>query len=306
MTASVSSASRAEQSRARYPTREGAVDRDGVHVHWEQYGSGEPAILLMPPWSIVHSRIWKLQIADFARRHRVIVFDPRGNGRSSRPLDSAAYAEAQFAADALAVMDATGTDGAVVVALSLGAQRALLLATDHPDRVHGLVLVGSALDLGDEICVDRTAGGLFFEDLEVDEGWFRYNAHSWRRDYQGFVQFFFDEVFCESHSTKQIEDCLGWGLATDAETLIAGEVPGLSEQRTRELCGLVRCPVLVVHGDEDRIAPYLIAVELARITGGRLITFEGSGHCPQSRDPVRFNLVLRQFVESLARDWRAR
>ena len=119
---------------------------------------------------------------------------------------------------------------------------------------------------------------------------------SWRRDDRGFVEFFFAQVFSEAHSTKQIEDCVGWALETDAETLIAAEVPGLSAARTRELCARVRCPVLVVHGDADAVVPHQTGVEVAALTGGRMLTMEGSGHCPPGRDPVRFNLALRSFV----------
>jgi pimeloyl-ACP methyl ester carboxylesterase len=138
-------------------------------------------------------------------------------------------------------------------------------------------------------------------DTGVDEGWSRYNAHSWRRDYRGFLEFFFDRVFVERHSTKQIEDCVEWGLETDPETLIRAEVPGIDLERTRTLCGRLCCPVMVVHGDADEIIPYAIGVETARLTGGELVTFAGSGHCPNARDPVRFNLLLRRFLESLAR-----
>ena len=51
-----------EQSRARYPDEEGYIERDGVRVFWERYGTGEPTILLLPTWTLVHSRIWKAQI----------------------------------------------------------------------------------------------------------------------------------------------------------------------------------------------------------------------------------------------------
>jgi pimeloyl-ACP methyl ester carboxylesterase len=289
----------AEQSRARYPDRQGLVDRRGVRIHWEQYGSGDPAVLFVPPWSIVHSRCWKLQIPDFARRHRVLTFDPRGNGRSDRPSDPAEYSEDEFAADALAVMDAAGVETAVVITLSLGAQRSLILAAEHPQRVLGLVLIGPLIDLGMSPSEERSAAGSFHEDGGEDEGWARYNAHSWRRDYPGFVEFFFDQVFCEPHSTKQIEDCVGWGLETDAETLITAEVPGLDQERSRELCCRLRCPVLVLHGDRDAIVPHAWGAEVARVTGGRLVTMEGSGHCPQARDPVGTNLILREFMASL-------
>ncbi len=287
------------QTRARYPDRDGIVERDGLQIRWESYGAGTPTILFLPAWSIVHSRIWKLQIPQFARHHHVLTFDPRGNGGSDRPIDPAAYAEDEFAADALAVMDATGTDAAVIVGLSLGAQRALILASDHPTRVRGLALVGPLLEVGMQQGDEREAAGRFHCDTGTDVGWGRYNAHSWRRDYRGFLQFFFEQVFPEPHSTKQIEDCVAWGLDTDAETLIAAEVPGLGTERTLELCARARCPVLVVHGDEDGIVPHAVGAEASRVSGGRLVTLEGSGHCPQARDPVRFNLVLRQFVRSL-------
>lgn len=143
----------AEQTRAAYPDREGYVEVDGVRVFYEVYGSGAPTILFCPTWTLVHSRIWKMQIAYLARHFRVVVFDPRGNGKSDRPLGAEAYAETEFAKDALAVLDATETETAFVVGLSRGAQRALLLATEHPDRVSGLIFVGPFFP------ASRSAGG---------------------------------------------------------------------------------------------------------------------------------------------------
>src|SRR5438105_9502612 len=114
-----------EQTRARYPDESGYVERDGVRIFYEVYGSGEPTILLLPTWSLIHSRHWKMQIPYLARHARVVTFDGRGNGRSDRPQDAAAYAEREFAADTLAVLDATETEQAVIVGFSLGAQRGL-------------------------------------------------------------------------------------------------------------------------------------------------------------------------------------
>ena len=80
------------------------------------------------------------------------------------------------------------------------------------------------------------------------------NLYYWLRDYRGFLEFFFSQMFTEPHSTKPIEDCIGWGLETTAETLIATEIGnGLDEETARELCGRVRCPVLVIQGTADAI-----------------------------------------------------
>ena len=76
-----------EQTRARYPDEDGYIESDGVRVFYEVYGAGEPTVLLFPTWEIVHSRAWKCQVPYFARLGRVVTFDRRGNGRSSRPRE---------------------------------------------------------------------------------------------------------------------------------------------------------------------------------------------------------------------------
>ena len=160
-----------EQTRALYPDTEGYVERDGVRLYYEVYGNGEPTFFLLPTWSIVHSRHWKMQIPYLAHHRRVVTFDGRGNGRSDRPATG--YEEAEFAADALAVMDATATGHAVIVSLSLGAQRALLLAAEHPERVDGAVFIAPAVPFA------GLAGGKsprwWGEELGTNEGWAKYN-----------------------------------------------------------------------------------------------------------------------------------
>ncbi len=133
--------------RAAEPETAGYVERDGVKLHWEQFGDGEPTILLLPTWSIAHSRHWKFQVPYLARHYRVITFDGRGSGLSDRPTEPSAYSYLEFAADALAVMDVTETDRAVLAGLSLGAVWSLVLAADEPERVLGVVCFGPALRL---------------------------------------------------------------------------------------------------------------------------------------------------------------
>ncbi|HEV8423587.1 MAG TPA: alpha/beta fold hydrolase [Actinomycetes bacterium] len=281
--------------RACQPSRDGYVERNGVKVHYEVFGAGEPTVLLLPTWSIIHSRHWKMQIPYLARHCRVLTFDGRGNGRSDRPTEPEAYAEREFAADAIAVMDATQTPRAIVVGFSMGGQRGLLLAANHPERVEAAVFVGPSYPGGGEPLPERTVYS-WEDELDTDEGWAKHNRHYWLRDYRGFLDFFMSRVFTEPHSTKPTEDAVGWGLDTTGETLVLTN-DGLEPDEARELARRVRCPVLVIHGEHDAIVSATRGIALAEDTGGRLVLLDGSGHAPHVRDPVKVNLLLRDFVK---------
>jgi pimeloyl-ACP methyl ester carboxylesterase len=86
--------------------------------------------------------------------------------------------------------------------------------------------------------------------------------HYWLDHYQDFLEFFFSQCFTEPHSTKPIEDSVGWGLETSPEVLIA----------------------------EDA-APW---VDKATLRG-----WWAASRIPMARDPVQVNLLIREFVESM-------
>jgi pimeloyl-ACP methyl ester carboxylesterase/predicted glycosyltransferase len=289
---------RPEQSRARYPDTEGHVERGGVNVFYEVYGEGEPTILLLPTWSIIHSRCWKGQIPYLARHFRVLTFDGRGNGKSDRPSESEAYVEQEYADDALAVMDATSTERAVLVSLSRGVERAMLLAAAHPERVAGMVAISPALPLP-PAAARADAEEMFNRRHDSHEGWEKWNGHYWLEHYEDFLEFFFSQVFTEPHSTKHREDAIAWALETAPETLVATQVaPRLPDEASvRELAARIRCPVLVLHGLDDAVRPHDSGAAFAELIGGAFVSLEGSGHSPHARDPVKVNLLLRDFAE---------
>src|SRR5262245_65875582 len=92
--------------RARYPDRDGFVESQGVRLFFEEYGRGARTLLLIPPWQMVHSRIWKAQIPYLARYFRVITYDVAGTGRSDRPRTG--YDHDTGPAQTLAGLAATG------------------------------------------------------------------------------------------------------------------------------------------------------------------------------------------------------
>ncbi len=298
-----------EQTRARYPDSEGFVERDGVRIFYEVYGEGEPTIVLCPTWTLVHSRVWKMQIPYLARHHRVVVFDPRGNGRSDRPRTVEAYAESEFARDALDVLDATGVEQAIVVALSNGTQRALLLAAEHPERVLGLVLIGpwfpASRSLGALrwrfMAHPRVKKATFNRKPPLARSWARFNGVHIRRDFREFVEWFAGMATSEEHSTKAFDDIVEWGLEGDPESLALSVISDQAAPATRRdqlaLARRVQCPVVVVSGTRDRVTPHADAKALAKATGGELVALEGGDHMPQGRRPVPVNLAIRELAD---------
>ena len=211
-------------TRAWYANEKGYVENDGAKVYYEIYGEGETTVYLLPTWQIVHARHWKAQIPFLARHYRVITSDHLGSGKSSRPEGLEFYTWDREVSDAIAVMDATGTDKAVAIGCSNGGNLALLLAAHHPQRMLGIIPIGAAAPVGP----DHAHYPDFNRKLHRYEGWNRWNETYMREHYRDFAEWFESEVFPEPHSTKQIEDMVEWSQETTPDILIYGIAPSSS------------------------------------------------------------------------------
>ena len=269
------------------PAGAGEVERNGVRVHWEAFGEGEPTIALLPTWSIVRARHWKFQVPYLARHHRVITFDGRGCGRSDRPVGGGGLhphrVRRRHRCGARRHRHRRRRTGCCS---SRGALWALqVLAADQPGPVLGVVTISPAVPLA-PLDTERNIHA-FDEPIETTEGWAKYNRHYWRRDYEGFLAFFFGRMFTEAHSTKAIEDCVGWGLETDQSTF-ADAHHGLDACGRESIRAM--CEHVVRHGARHPrrrgCDPALCGGgALAEVTGGSLVTVGGGGHAPHCPRP---------------------
>ncbi len=293
---------RATYALARRADRTGIAVRDGVELAWSAYGDEGPAVVLLPTWSIVDSRFWKAQVGYLARHFRVVRFDGRGTGASSRPAEATAYTDECFAADTVAVMDAVGVDRAVLVGFSAGVPWAIHVAAAHPDRVAGIFAIGPAMNFARF----PGTGRIIWQQSEPGpDGWPTYNKHFWRAGgFDVFRRDFFARLFSDLHSTKPIEDFLDWSADIDPDTLIAANdgrlgLEGVEASPVEPLIERLGCPVAVLHGTNDLVNPFFLGEELARLTAGSLVPVPEASHGALARYPVQANREIRRFVEQV-------
>ena len=281
--------------RAKLPTHSGKVDRDGIKLHYDLYGDGETTILFVPTWSLIHSRSWKAQVPYFSETFRVITYDPRGNGASDRPDTAEGYSLDLFIEDVVAVMDATRTHKAVLVGHSFSSAVAFAVASKYPDRVQAVV---STCGWSPIVAPFAERFAAYNNDPpEKPEGWEKYNAIYWQKNFPDFAEFFFSKVNNEPHSTKQREDAIGWALDGDGEMLkMTQEARNGSTVIDDDMYRAVRCPSLIIYGDSDEVTPPETSRRIAELTGGELHAYPGGGHAVHARYPAWFNTVMRDFL----------
>jgi pimeloyl-ACP methyl ester carboxylesterase/predicted glycosyltransferase len=284
--------------RAKLPREEGFAERNGVKLHYEIYGEGPETMVFLPPWCIFHSRVYKAQLPYFSERFRCIAYDGRGNGKSDRPDDVAAYSLANYVDDALAVMDATNAGKAILVGLSFGGLLACILAAYHPERVQAAILCGTVATIGPDYPYRSPKN--FSAKRERFEGWDKFNREYWLANYSDFAEHFVRHICSEPHSTKQIEDGISWASETSG-ALLAKTVDArgirpdfdISDAMYRE----IKCPMLVIHGEDDGIQPCARGQIVAERTGAEFVLLPGAGHNPLGRYPAKCNTLMVDFLD---------
>ncbi|MDP3820903.1 MAG: alpha/beta fold hydrolase [Burkholderiales bacterium] len=265
------------------PVHEGYVERDGVRSWYAQFGDSGPWLAFAPIFQIANTHMLKGVVPYLAQHFRVVVMDLRGNGKSDRPKAPEAYTFDHYFADFVAVLDRLEVERTALVGISATTMTVLRLAAEQPERVSHLVIAGG---FAERRLDDPAVAAVAQRELQ-----------RMRDDWPAYLDRFFGIVFSEPHSSKAFEDAvLHNGGATDGDTVAMG-LAGWLGNDLREQARKVRCPTLVIHGDEDGRVPYAAGQSIAALVpGARLLTIAGGGHLLQARDPVMFCRTVRDFI----------
>jgi len=218
-------------------------------LHYEEAGSGEPLLLLHGGGgtALLHFR---REIALFGEQYHVIAPDMRGYGSSSPPRLFEGDFYAEDGADAAALIEALGIAPVHVCGWSDGGIAGLLLAAAHPQLVRTLCIWGAE---GRILPIEREA----WKGLTDTSSWPEHTRQRFA-EAQGPLNWpgLLDRMF------------IGYNRVLDA----GGDIVS---QRLHQ----IRCPTLIMHGDEDDVVPVEHAYELNRlIPGSELRIFHGAGH----------------------------
>jgi pimeloyl-ACP methyl ester carboxylesterase/predicted glycosyltransferase len=264
------------------PMRDGYVTRDGVKSWYAVWGEGGPWIAFAPIFQIVNMQALKATVPYLAQHFRVVTMDGRGNGRSDRPQGQQAYSFEEYYQDFVAVLDAVQVEKLAVVGISATAMTAFRLAAEQPERVTHVIVAGGYAE--SRLNDPRTAEAL------------RMQAEQMRSNWPEFLDWFFSTLFTEPHSTKPFEDGVRYGWESTGE-VVAWSRNGWLDCDASDLARRVKCPTLVIHGDDDHRVPYAKGKAIHDLVpGSRLLTIGGGGHITAARDPVVFNRSVRDFV----------
>lgn len=291
--------------RAIEPRQAHTLEVAGYRIAFEDYGAQDaPPLLLLPCWQIAPSKVWKMQVPYLARSHRVIAWDPPGIGGGERTTDPAAFEFDRVIDYGIGLLDYLDIERTSIMGFSLGGAFGLWMAACHPERVERAILIASAR-------AEWASGAdpAFWEPRAAYAGWEKRNANYWREDFPGWLEFFFGHVCSEPHSSKMFDDLCSWAMETTPEILIASIVnrSTLTPRPLERATSRVECPVLLIHGTDDRVASVETSREIAALRPDvELVEIAGGGHTPQARDPVRVNLEIDRFLgrsEPVHRTW---
>lgn len=246
-------------------------------------GPGLPVVLVAGLASDAVS--WTYQRFDLEERHRVIVCDNRGVGRSPKPPGP--YKVSDMAADILELLDGLGLERVSLVGHSMGGAICQHLAVHHPQRVHRLVLACTRTHFGGRVraIVESWAGCLA---LGADSDLLGRCLFPWL-----YTQSFLD-------TPGYFEACLA-GLKNHPYPLeavgVAAQVAALLDFDLRAQLGSIGAPTLVLAADQDLLSPPESCRELlAAIPGASWRLLEGTGHSCMLQTPELFNSALLEFL----------
>lgn len=253
-------------------------ENQGARLYYEEKGQGKPLVFLHgAAWDM---RQWKTQVDYFSKEYRVIVLDARGHGKSSLPPGK--VPPDIFWQDVHAMIDYLDIPSAILCGLSMGGHVAVQTAIHAPERVEGLILIGTP-------CTNRFNA---FERAVVP-----INRFSQRLMPMRWIAWCISMGLGGSslEAKSYIRDVVG-NIDHDVFNRVWKAVTSME---SREELTAITCPTLILIGDHDWMTGRQQKYINENIQGSRLITIENAHHGTVFDNPAQVNQEIELFLQVL-------
>jgi DNA-binding SARP family transcriptional activator/pimeloyl-ACP methyl ester carboxylesterase len=271
-----------------------AVTRDGVSIAHYAIGSGDIDLVYIPGWVSNIETMWEHALpsrflSGLASFARLICFDKRGTGLSDRVSASRLPDLGTRADDVQAVLDAVGSERAVLFGVSEGGPMAVHFAAAHPDRTLALILYGAYA------ARKPSPEYPWAPSTQARNRWLGFIEREWggEVDLRTLAPSMQDDPSFRAYWSRYLRSG-----ASPTAAVALGKMN--TDIDVRHLAGDIRVPALIMHRTGDLDAPVEGSRWLAgHMPNARLVEFEGSDHLPQVSSGEILD-AIRSFLGELA------
>ncbi|WP_273735384.1 alpha/beta fold hydrolase [Mycolicibacterium septicum] len=268
------------------PLRTRTVDAAGIATAYLEAGTGEPVLMLHGSGPGASGTAnWQYNISPLAEKFHVLAPDIVGFGETQRPND-VIYSLRTWTDHVWAFLDAHGIEQAAVVGNSLGGRIALQMATDRPDRVTRMVLMGSP-----GVGMTPTEGLAALRAYEPSPEAMRHMLRTYFAVNPALIT---DELVEIRYRASVADGAWEAYRSMFYDPRHHGSELGITEDEARA----ITTPSLLVHGREDKVVPLAVSVTmLGLMPNADLHVFSHCGHWTQIERADEFSALVADFLE---------
>ena len=261
------------------------IDAGGVQTSYLEAGAGEPVVMLHGSGPGVSAMAnWQHNIGTLSQRFRVLAPDIVGFGATQRP-DDVVYSLRTWTDQIWAFLDAHGIEKTAIVGNSLGGRIALQMATDCPDRITKMVLMGAP-----GVGMTLTVGLAALRAYEPSHDAMRDLLRNYFAVDPAMIT---DELVAIRYEASIADGAYEAYRAMFLDPRHAGSELGITEDEVRAIA----TPTLLVHGREDKVVPVQVSVTmLGLLPNADLHVFSSCGHWTQIERADEFSALVSDYL----------
>jgi pimeloyl-ACP methyl ester carboxylesterase len=256
-----------------------AIARDGVHVQYRVWGSGEPALVLIHGWSC-DSNYWREQIPELKKKYTIVAVDLAGHGGTDG--NRSEWTMARFAGDVSAALAAVPNQKLILIGHSMGGPVALEAARLMKDRVIGIIGVDTFKEIGAPKPTQAQVDA-FVKPME--------------ENFIGATRDLITQHFFTARSNPALIQKIAYDMSLSPPRIAIPAIRGLFAMDYEAVVKDLSVPIAAI---ESSLGEPVNEARIKKlIPSFHAVTIPDSGHFVMMEEPTRFNPVLEAEIQRI-------